>query len=180
MNGLRTKIVRVFLFLTLLVPYAGGICWFHLEKKQIRRELKQQMLSGINKDDLVFLKFATDELSRKVRWKHSREFEFEGEMFDVVEKLMVGDTTFFWCKWDHRETRLNQELDQLLARTLGRQHPDKHYLLTWKNFFSSLYCSKVPAWFTFQPRDQQISFFLLNAKIPPVLSPPVPPPEIWG
>jgi hypothetical protein len=73
------------------------------------------MIAGLDKQELVRLELSAEEISSELKWKHSREFEYNGEMYDIVYIEASADSTVFHCWWDHEETTLNQQLKSLLA-----------------------------------------------------------------
>lgn len=97
------------------------------------------MLAGMPRDMLVLLKFTEEEKTSRLRWKHSREFEFEGEMYDICDRETRGDTTFYWCFHDREETQLNRQLAALLDFALkrdARRHDKQQH---FSNFYLSLF-----------------------------------------
>lgn len=89
----------------------------------VRRETKHRMIEGIDRDELVLLVFADSQLGG-LKWEHSREFEYKGQMYDVVYKEKTRDTTKYWCWWDHKETKLNKQLASALSGVFDN-HPEK-------------------------------------------------------
>lgn len=77
------------------------------------------IIAGMSKEDLVLLAFSREETETKLSWHHSREFEYEGEMFDIVDTAFRGDSVFYWCWHDTEETNIGKQIDDLAARTLG-------------------------------------------------------------
>ena len=86
----------------------------------IKKSIKRKMIAGIDKEELVLLKFTKMEAERDLRWEHSKEFEYRGEMYDIVERTSKGDSIFYWCWWDHEETQLNLALSDLAEKALGK------------------------------------------------------------
>ncbi len=82
--------------------------------------VKENMISGVEKHELILLKFTEKECQTKLNWEHSKEFEYNNQMYDIVATQMEGDTTYFWCWPDNEETELNKKLNDLLAYTLGK------------------------------------------------------------
>lgn len=72
------------------------------------------MIAGLDEQDLVHLSFSKVE-SAQLDWKHSTEFAFEGELYDVVRVYEQGDQITYICWHDHEETALSRDLDQLLV-----------------------------------------------------------------
>lgn len=94
-----------------------GITYSYLanQRKIIKRKVKHQIIDGINRSELVYLKFSLADSQSKLNWKHAKEFEYKGEMYDIVEKEIIGDSIAYWLWWDHEETALNKQLSGILA-----------------------------------------------------------------
>lgn len=170
------KVAGIFLLFCLVMPIGITYTFMHYRKIQVRKEVKRQIVAGIDKEDLVLLKFSDKELNR-LHWKHSKEFELEGKMYDVVEKQAVGDSTYYWCWLDNEETTLCKQLDDLLKYTLGKDPRKRENQKQLSNFHNSLYCEDASSWcfFQFEPEklDSRYSFNSTTVLFPP----PVPPPE---
>jgi hypothetical protein len=111
-----------------------------LQKIQIRKEVKWQMIAGLDKEELVHLKFSEAEKKSELKWEHSREFEYKGEMYDLVEIELIGDTTYFTLWHDHEETQLNKQLNVLVAKALGNNPTKQENEKKVDDFFKTLYC----------------------------------------
>ena len=101
--------------------------------------MKRKMLAGINRETLVLWKFTETEKQNLLRWKHDREFEYRGEMYDIVETEVRGDTTYYWCFWDHEETLLNKQLAALLSFAMKSNPKKQENQKRLATFFKSLY-----------------------------------------
>lgn len=102
----------------------------------------------MDKKELVLLKFTKAEKETKLRWKHSKEFEFKGQMYDVVESEISGDTLFYRCWWDNEETKLNKKLTNLVSDILGNNQQNKENNKRLVQFFKSLYHTPNSDWIT--------------------------------
>jgi hypothetical protein len=58
-----------------------------------------------------------------VRWVDEREFEFQGEMYDIESSQEVDGNRQLWVKKDKRETELNREI-------AGQQHSRSEYFMS--------------------------------------------------
>lgn len=114
---MRTSL-GLFLLACLILPFVGTYIWLQQERAEVKRTVFEKIEEGVEPKELVILKFSEEELS-ELRWEHAREFEYKGQMYDVVEKRIQGDTIEYVCWWDHEETRLKEEMKQLLA---GKEH----------------------------------------------------------
>jgi hypothetical protein len=114
----KINTVRSFIGISLLVfltlPFVGTYIWLQQERAEVKRTVSEKIEEGLEPKELVTLKFSEEELS-ELLWEHEREFEYNGQMYDVVEKRIQGDTIVYICWWDHEETRLKEEMKKLLA-----------------------------------------------------------------
>jgi len=160
-------------------PIVGAFTWIHQKKRNIKREVKRQIIEGIDKDKLVLLKFSKEETKTKLRWEHSREFEYEHKMYDIVETKIVGDTVYYWCWYDHEETMLNRQLEDLANQALGKNPKARPEIILVISFFKSLYCTfslngdvSIPRLFY----RQDVLFCHIYSQN--FIQPPTPPPEL--
>jgi len=173
---MKARILPVVLCLALLAP--AGVTFYYLQGRrgQVRHEVERMMTGGISCDQLVVLTFATRENALKVHWKHAKEFEYQGRMYDIVESLAVGDSTRYWCWSDEEETRLNRQIADLVSQNLSHdpQNRDRQERLT--TFLASLYCSRPFTWNpamggqAITPAYGEPAAFLSRSEAPP--SPP--------
>jgi hypothetical protein len=91
----------------------------NLERSIVKKAVDRHIVAGIEESDLVLLEFSREETETLLRWEHAREFEYDGQMYDVVETWAVGDTVFYRCWWDREETALNSRMRLLALRALG-------------------------------------------------------------
>ena len=176
---LKGRFLGIFLLFSFVAPVATTFIILRYQKKQVRREVKWKMIAGIDKEELVFFKFTDAEKQNDLRWEHSKEFEYKGEMYDIVETQFRGDTTYYWCWWDYEETQLNKQLDGLLAFAYKKDNRTNKNQKILQAFYKSLYYSNSKIPFAFH--SDQLN---LNCPSQSILfnshshSPPVPPPEL--
>lgn len=174
---MKGRIYSILLILCLVVPATTTFLILQFQKHQLKREVKWKMISGIHKDELVLLKFQVNETKTQLRWEHSMEFEYQDQMYDVVKKEIKGDSIYYWCWWDHKETKLNKQLDQMVAFYLGlddqlqdNQKKVEHYN---QSLFYHPLCRNIPS-----KLGLKKTIFLFELHVLTVSqSPPVPPPE---
>ncbi len=116
---MKSKTFGLVLLFFLLAPFTTAFILLKKQQKQIRREVKWKMIAGLDKSELVHFEFSKVEVEQKLNWKHSKEFEYRGEFYDVVEMTETEDSAEYWCWWDHEETQLNQKLNRLFANKLA-------------------------------------------------------------
>lgn len=183
-SGIHTSIsfkraAALFLLLCLTLPFLGTYTCLKMEKRKVKKTIKWRMIDGMDKSELVLLKFTKTQVESELEWEHSREFEYNGQMYDVVEKQQQGDTIYYYCWQDDEETKLNLQLSELVANALGQNPLNKDKQERLHNFLKNLYCSEksdknLPA-----RRAKEIFPFNLNSCYSSIFfSPPAPPPEI--
>lgn len=120
MTAMVHRLFAGLLALVFLVdPISGVFAWIHLEKAIVRGEARRHIVSGAGEDGLVVLEFTKTEAESLLRWEHPREFEYDGQMYDIADSWTRGDTVFYRCWWDRAETRLNNRLRELAVRAFG-------------------------------------------------------------
>lgn len=144
------KYLGIFLLLVLTAPFVVCFSWLQLEKHQIKREVKWKMIAGIDRSELVLLQFSIDESENLLKWKHSKEFEYNGEMYDVVEKLEGKDSISYWCWWDHEETKLNKQLTELIEQTAAESPNHQKNKEQLFQYLNSLYFTAPVDWISNQ------------------------------
>jgi hypothetical protein len=169
----------IILLVVLVAPVLITFYWLQHRKSVIRHEIGCRMIEGISRDELLLLKFTREESAALLSWEHSGEFEYHGQMYDVVETGEKGDTLYFWCWWDHDETRLNREFAGLVSRAFREDPQKKEKQEQLNSYFKSLYCSNLFNWNSMAPSPEVrgscicIQFFF-SLSIPP----PKPPPRL--
>ena len=130
------------LLFSLIVPITGTYIWLKYEKKLIKREMKQKMICEIDESELAILKFAKSEVGYKLHFENANEFEFESQMYDVVEFELSEDSIIYKCWCDNDESRLNKKLANLVSDFLNanqkKQENDKKLI----NYLKTLYCEE--------------------------------------
>ena len=149
------------------------------KKQKLKREIKWKMIAGLDPQELVLLKFTKETEAKQLRWEHSKEFEFKGQMYDVVSKESHGDTTYFRCWWDYEETALNKQLQKLIQIAWGNSPDNEQQQKTLKEFFKQFY--HAPAYCFFVEHEALHSTNFSKASriyFSPVFVPVSPPPEL--
>lgn len=112
---MRPKVIAWIFLVLLFVPVSAVFTVLKFQQKQVRRDVKWKLIAGVDKHELVFFKFSVQQVSSELDWKHSKEFRFRGEFYDIVEQENHGDSLSYWCWWDRKETELYQQFEQVLA-----------------------------------------------------------------
>ncbi len=157
----------------------GVFAWLHLEKYQVRRTVKHQLMEHIQRDALVKLTFHQDEVANQLDWEHEREFTFNGEMYDVVEHEVHGDSISYWCWEDKAESALNQQLAGLTDQWLGHAPERKEHQEQVLRFIRQLFHVCAPSFIALQHTDRTTEPKPYLASYCPIaLAQTSPPPEV--
>lgn len=126
------------LLLCLLVPFLASWHFLADRIRQVKEEVRQNINTKKYEEEKVLFKF-TSEDSSKLYWEHSREFQYEGEMYDVIRSEKKNDTIWYWCYWDKKETKLKRDLAQLSIRILPPSDQQQKSQNCINHFFKTLY-----------------------------------------
>lgn len=159
----------------LLAPVMGTLAIYHFHRYHIKQEVREIIIRAV-KEELVDLSFSSSEINTRLKWKHAREFELDGQMYDIVEQRITGDSVIYTCYKDDKETRLNQELDKTVARTLGHDPVQKNRNERLANFFKSLYQSESFTWNPHLFPSSTLKFEICTLKDHPGYFAPLSPP----
>ncbi len=179
MDTFKSIITGLLLSCVLVDPVVATFTWLHYQKTIVKKEVNRQIIAGIDKDDLVLLKFSKEDAQTKLRWEHSKEFEYNHQMYDVVETMTLGDTIYYWCWWDREESKLNRQLEELAAQALVKDSKIREKLERLISCFKSLYCTFSFNWNVSVPEllyKQFCLFSYLYSSI--IIQPPTPPPQL--
>lgn len=136
------------------------------------------MIAGIDCKELVTFKFSKADTDNKLNWKHSKEFEYRGEWYDIVyTDTLPGDSLQYWLFWDHEETKLNKQLVALVANAINQDPTTQQKNIHFNHFSKDIYCIELP---TLQHPLQQgsaVRYSLSGASLNRPATPLSPPPE---
>lgn len=174
---MKARVSSIFLLTIIIVPAVSTYLWLNHQRSEVKHEVKRMMIRGIDRDELILLKFSKEEAETKLKWEHSKEFEYNQQMYDVVESKIIGDTIYYWSWLDNEETRLNQELAELVTNLLNTDPQKKETENQLISFYKSLYYSENSSSILhpFAIKQKQRSFYQLSFNsitFPPLTPPP--------
>jgi hypothetical protein len=140
---LRHPLISLSLVLLLLSPAALSWLATAWQKHAVKEAVEAQLREGMEASELVVLAFAKSEAGQ-LEWEHEREFEYRGQMYDLVKTEQRNDSLFYTCYWDHAETELHHQLDRWAADWLQQSPLQQQQSERLTCFFRSLYCMAVP------------------------------------
>lgn len=121
------------LFVCLISPFVVGLRTYDLQLKKIKKSIKHKITENIDQSLLVRLSFHSSEITQ-LKWKHSKEFELNDFMYDIVSKEIKPDSIIYWCWLDYEETQLEKSLKKLVYDASDKNADNNHT----KNIIKSL------------------------------------------
>lgn len=144
-----------------------------------RKEAREMILPGLPRERLLLLKFTVEESVTLLDWEHPGEFEYLGQMYDIVESEIYNDTIYYWCFADHRETRVNKAIEQAIAKAAGQDPARKNQAEQLTDFFKTFFFQDVDNWKTAGFNFVNLQYSASNLPYSsPVFTPPSPPPKV--
>ncbi len=104
--------------------------WVLLIQREAQREMiHKRLVEGFHAWELMLIEI-TDEVkndpAKPYREIHSREFEYLGQMYDIVEKQEFESTTWYLAYPDKKETALKSKLKKIIQNV--QKNADKPLL----------------------------------------------------
>lgn len=179
LSSLKPILTIVILSCVLFDPVVGTHTWLQYKKTKVKQEVWEQIDAGIDQSELVLLKFSKKETKTKLRWEHEREFEYNNRMYDVVKTKTIGNMVYYWCWYDHIETMLNRQMEELASQALGPGSKNKKEWAMLASNSRSLYCPfsiyldlDISRESVYKPSVSSLDFYSQISK-----KPPTPPPQ---
>jgi hypothetical protein len=113
------------------------------EKIQIRHEVRTEIKADLTRSELDLLVFHKENLHSAVKWKHDKEFELNGEMFDIIYEDHIGDSVYYYCWPDHEESAINKRMDRLITHLLHGSQQSKDRQKNIRHFFNHLFLTET-------------------------------------
>lgn len=113
--------ISFFLLVLWVVPSGLGFMMLKFQKRLIRNSVKELIYSGLSNSELSRIVVNTSD-SDNLLWHHHDEFEFQGNMYDVISKDSLKDSIIYMCFLDVKESKVNITIDQL-AKNIWSHSP---------------------------------------------------------
>ncbi len=149
-----TRVFAILLLIVLLIPLAGGHLLFKLRQWQIKEQIEERMKQGIPQEDLVLVQIpkAWEENGHPgFQWIEENEFRYNKQMYDIVESEERGDTTYYYCIQDDRETALYKELAKRTKSKMNHDPTSQQQREHLTKLLTHLYFAAKPLQPSFQP-----------------------------
>lgn len=101
---MRKQIIALVLIFSLVMPIIVQLGLLFQHKSSIRKSIEE----SFDKEELILFEFSHQEI-KKLDWEHEREFKYQGNMYDVVQREQHGNKHFLWCYKDDKEKKLKEK-----------------------------------------------------------------------
>lgn len=177
---MKNRLFGISCILLLLLPAMAGWVYLSHQKHVLRKNIKEQLLQGVDENELELLVFTEKEISEKLNWKHEKEFEYNGQMYDIAKSETRGELTYYWCWPDKEETQLNRQLKQLITSLFGGDQKNKEQKQKVSNFYNSLFSEKpfTPFFDLMYSNCIIAHYYIIDSFTENSIKPPYPPPQL--
>ena len=101
--------------------------------------MKMMIKAGVPEDELTFI-YHTEDNAHEFKWFHSREFSYQGMMYDIVnEEESAPGVRLLHCVTDHQETALFVHLNRMVKQSEKNHPAAKKANVLLSMFISGLY-----------------------------------------
>ncbi len=138
------KIFAVMFVALLAVQSLLSIFVFDFQLKNHKRKFKWDTLLSLPDEKLTLVKVAKcleDKPNQHFKRIHGKEFSFKGQMYDIVRKQELGDTTYYFCFHDHAENEIFQNINRWMHDNFGKQNDQSSKGKAFNDVFKQQYVS---------------------------------------
>lgn len=146
-----------------------------LHQIEVRRELENDRSFSVSEERILELTFTLEETETLLDWEHEREFEYQGQMYDILESHQEGDSITYKVWADHEETRMKGLLSKLIKDGFGEEEDGStKHLRDFQLFFHLSQKANFSSPIYFKELKSSYSTIFYTS---PLLRPTTPPPN---
>lgn len=146
----------------------------HFVKKLVIKKLLNHELDH----EIILLKISKKDIeSKKVsfEWIHSKEFRFNGKMYDIKKNLSDNDSLRFYCYYDDKENLLEELFHKYSdSEKETKKHRNSINLISFLSLFLS-----DDKYFEINFTVTKFIFVAMNQLTEPLIDVPTPPPQFF-
>jgi hypothetical protein len=106
------KYFGIAILMFMLMPFLATLLWVKGEQYAAKKHVKRSIMYNTPKDELIRFDFQLSD-TVLLNWKHNKEFEWQGEMYDIIYREYHNDGVIYYAWHDARETALNNQMARL-------------------------------------------------------------------
>lgn len=107
-------LLSLILFFALLLKMGGFYAILSYERHEIREKVEHKIIKSLKKSDLICIVANAENLPKIVWERPTKEFRFEGNLYDVAYVEKVSGINHYYCLGDEDETKLELKIGKLL------------------------------------------------------------------
>lgn len=174
---MKVRLFSLFLLFAFTVPSVIYYFYLKIESNYIKDEVRSMINQELCEKSLVVLGFRRGEITSLLKWEHSKEFEFKGTMYDVVWNKLSGDSIFYCCYFDLKETFNKHKLNDYF-KSFASESKQGSIIPSASQVLRILSLPVMSPFFTFA-KIQFRKKFISNQPLFSLfyIIPPTPPPE---
>ena len=136
--------VSIVILSAFCLPFCATYLGLQIQKWRVKHEVKAKLIQEIDQSELAHFTFSKSQIETELHWEHDREFEYNGEMYDVIDTHEKGDSVEVVCWHDKAETELNQRLQTLITKALHNSPEHRTRESLYYQFLKSLAIESLP------------------------------------
>jgi hypothetical protein len=106
------KYISIALTIIVLFNLGGYYLMFCIAQYNIRKEIKKEIINGLNNKDLTLIIVPFNDESNLCWIESNKEFRYKGEMYDVVKIQNQCQKKYYYCINDRKEKQLIANYDK--------------------------------------------------------------------
>jgi hypothetical protein len=171
------KNFTLFLLIIFAFDIIGYLVIYDIQRWRIKYTIKEQIRHELPNESLTLIvDSGLDKVA--IDWREKNEFEFKGDMYDVVRTIIKKNVTYYYCIADRAETLLNKQVDQIVNIKLNDKVKTSKGLTHLIKIIEIVFCHNIYN-FTFLLQSEkalsQIPYYNYHSPYIEIYSPP---PEI--
>ncbi|HAS42758.1 MAG TPA: hypothetical protein DCS93_19915 [Microscillaceae bacterium] len=111
------KKLLTYLLIIVFNVHSFGALWLLIDLHWQRNQMQQQIYA--QQIPAEFLTIITlneqDHNKDNFRWANEKEFQYQGQWYDVIKVVDKGEVTQYHCVWDEHEEKLQKVLQRQVA-----------------------------------------------------------------
>lgn len=146
-QGIFNTMLLVLLAVLLLFHAELPIVIFKSFEYKYKKEFKHIIKLGIPEKDLVRFRFDVSVIKNGAtdfKWIKKNEFRYKDEMYDIVKTEYGGDSVYYKCIHDFKESKLFSNFDKYLIDLLKSDSGKKSEFLSLFNYLNIFYLPAKP------------------------------------
>jgi hypothetical protein len=136
-------IVSIFLLAAFSVPFFWGPSWLSMEKRQIQKHVRNNILPSLDRTELIPFIVSLADTTSQFKWKHAKEFEFNGKMYDIVHRNQSGDEITYLVWQDDEETVINSKIKLVTNSIFDNSPVNQNNRLAFQLLIQSLFSEEA-------------------------------------